>query len=76
MNSDLKTRTWSKVDKLIPGHVYQQGNINDFIKMTKWGRGSVLYFGDHVFTDLAVSNVFVCVSGGSEGEGWRERERE
>ena len=58
LNSDLKTPAWSKVDKLIPGQVYQQGNIKDFIKMTGWGGGSVLYFGDHVFTDLAVSGTF------------------
>ena len=55
LNSDLKTPAWSKVDKLVQGQVYQQGNINDFIKMTKWDGGIVLYFGDHVFTDLAVS---------------------
>ena len=55
LNSDLKTPAWSKVVKLVPGQVYQQGNISDFIKMTGWGGRSVLYFGDHVFTDLAVS---------------------
>ena len=43
------------VDKFVPGQVYQQGNISDFIKMTGWEGSSVLYFGDHVFTDLAVS---------------------
>jgi hypothetical protein len=46
------------VVKLVLGQVYQQGNISDFIKMTGWGGGSVLYFGDHVFTDLAVSLTF------------------
>ena len=58
LNSDLKTPAWSKVVKLVPGQVYQHGNISDFIKMTGWGGGSVLYFGDHVFTDLAVSLTF------------------
>ena len=49
------TPTWERVNGLERGGVYQQGNVNDFIKMTGWGGGHVLYIGDHVFSDLAVS---------------------
>jgi len=59
------TPTWWRVNQLEPGQVYQQGNINDFIHMTGWSGARVLYFGDHVFSDLAVSNLCsVCVGVG------------
>ena len=32
-----------------------QGNFHDFQHMTSWYGSKVLYFGDHVYTDLAVS---------------------
>ena len=37
--------------------VYQEGNLNDFIALTGYHGNSVLYFGDHVFTDLAVGQL-------------------
>ena len=75
LNSASMTPTWWRVTKLEPGQVYEQGNINDFIHMTGWKGSSVLYFGDHVFSDLAVRYpVFVllntCIySGGLVGRG-------
>lgn len=57
LNSDAMTASWSRVTELVPGKVYQQGNVNDFIGMTGWKGSQVLYFGDHVFSDLAVSLV-------------------
>lgn len=32
-----------------------QGNIEQFIKFTGWYGPNVLYFGDHVYSDLRVS---------------------
>ena len=40
---------------MVPGEVYYQGNVLDFTRMTGWVGGSVLYQGDHVYSDLAVS---------------------
>lgn len=48
------TPTWTKVTELVPGKVYQQGNVKDLVEMMKWQNKEVLYFGDHVFSDLAV----------------------
>ncbi len=48
------TPTWTKVTQMEPGKVYQQGNVKDLMKMMQWQRKGVLYFGDHVFSDLAV----------------------
>ena len=50
------TPTWTKVTELEPGKVYQQGNVQDLKKMMDWQAKGVLYFGDHVFSDLAVSS--------------------
>ena len=62
LNSASMTPTWWRVTQLEPGEVYEQGNINDFIHMTGWKGSRVLYFGDHVFSDLAVRcPVFVVV---------------
>ena len=55
LNADSMTPTWTKVTALGPGKVYQQGNVKDLMKMMGWQKGAVLYFGDHVFSDLAVS---------------------
>ncbi|ORY98062.1 HAD-superfamily hydrolase [Syncephalastrum racemosum] len=52
--------TWDSVDAFEPGVVYQGGNLRDFSKMT--GCQRVLYFGDHVFSDLIDPTV---------QEGWR-----
>ncbi|XP_065840527.1 5'-nucleotidase domain-containing protein 3-like [Oscarella lobularis] len=45
--------TWRRIDKFEPGGVYQEGNAHDFMKLTNWKGANVLYFGDHVFYDLA-----------------------
>ena len=36
-----------------------QGNYSSFRQMTGWYGSKVLYLGDHVYTDLAVSNPFL-----------------
>ena len=50
-----RNQTWRPVSGLERGKVYRQGNVGDFVRMTGWGGSRVLYFGDHVFSDLAVS---------------------
>lgn len=65
LNSDSMTPTWTKVTELVPGKVYQQGNVKDLVEMMDWQSKGVLYFGDHVFSDLAVRHnaLSVCNSG-------------
>lgn len=31
-----------------------QGNLFDFLRLTEWRGPRVLYFGDHLYSDLAV----------------------
>lgn len=31
-----------------------QGNLYEFLKLTGWRGSRVLYFGDHIYSDLAV----------------------
>ena len=45
--------SWDRVSKLVPGEVYQEGNLPDFEAMTNWQAQSTLYFGDHILSDLA-----------------------
>lgn len=33
-----------------------QGNLYEFLRLTGWRGSKVLYFGDHIYSDLAVSN--------------------
>ncbi|OCT67287.1 hypothetical protein XELAEV_18038572mg [Xenopus laevis] len=49
-NGDLK---WDKITSLEKGQVYKQGNLFDFIRLTGWRGSKVLYFGDHLYSDLA-----------------------
>ncbi|XP_002738625.1 5'-nucleotidase domain-containing protein 3-like [Saccoglossus kowalevskii] len=44
---------WTKVDKFEKGQIYLEGNLELFHKMTGWVGSSVMYFGDHVYSDLA-----------------------
>ncbi|ORZ13673.1 5' nucleotidase family-domain-containing protein [Absidia repens] len=44
--------TWDAVTKFEPGEVYQGGNLSDFSRLTGWSGQRVLYFGDHVYSDL------------------------
>ncbi|XP_060583204.1 5'-nucleotidase domain-containing protein 3-like [Ruditapes philippinarum] len=45
--------SWHRVKHLDKGQVYIQGNFLDFQHMTGYYGSKVLYFGDHVYTDLA-----------------------
>lgn len=35
------------------GQIYKQGNLYEFLKLTGWTGSKVLYFGDHIYSDLA-----------------------
>ncbi|XP_054628426.1 5'-nucleotidase domain-containing protein 2 [Dunckerocampus dactyliophorus] len=49
-NGDLR---WEKINSLDKGHIYKQGNLFDFLRLTGWRGSKVLYFGDHLYSDLA-----------------------
>ncbi|XP_036386327.1 5'-nucleotidase domain-containing protein 2-like [Megalops cyprinoides] len=49
-NGDLQ---WDKIDRLDKGQIYKQGNLFDFLRLTGWRGSKVLYFGDHLYSDLA-----------------------
>nr|XP_056719295.1 5'-nucleotidase domain-containing protein 2 isoform X2 [Euleptes europaea] len=44
---------WDKINKLEKGKIYKQGNLFDFLRLTGWRGSKVLYFGDHLYSDLA-----------------------
>ncbi|XP_036616201.1 5'-nucleotidase domain-containing protein 3 isoform X2 [Trichosurus vulpecula] len=44
---------WDKIHKLEKGQIYKQGNLYEFLKLTGWRGSKVLYFGDHIYSDLA-----------------------
>ncbi|XP_026222985.1 5'-nucleotidase domain-containing protein 2 [Anabas testudineus] len=49
-NGDLR---WEKIKSLDKGQIYKQGNLFDFLRLTGWRGSKVLYFGDHLYSDLA-----------------------
>ncbi|KAK0398645.1 hypothetical protein QR680_002689 [Steinernema hermaphroditum] len=44
---------YERVTDLEPGRIYSGGNITDFSKKARFKNDGVLYFGDHIYTDLA-----------------------
>ncbi|KAM3927011.1 5'-nucleotidase domain-containing protein 3 [Leptodactylus fuscus] len=44
---------WDKINQLEKGKIYKQGNLFEFLKLTGWRGSKVLYFGDHIYSDLA-----------------------
>ncbi|CAL8275657.1 unnamed protein product [Boreogadus saida] len=49
-NGDLQ---WDKINSLEKGQIYKQGNLFEFLRLTGWRGSKVLYFGDHLYSDLA-----------------------
>lgn len=49
---------WQQVNSLEKGKFYIQGNLDLFRNMTGWKGPRVLYFGDHVYADLADAGSF------------------
>ncbi|CAI8611307.1 unnamed protein product [Vicia faba] len=60
---DTKTDnlTFTKVDKFLPDKIYYHGCLKSFLQITKWKGPEVIYFGDHLFSDLR----------GPSKAGWR-----
>ncbi|BFZ06162.1 hypothetical protein BsWGS_09201 [Bradybaena similaris] len=52
-NVAQKAPEWGSVTSLKKGTIYHQGNHQELQKMTGWYGPKVLYFGDHVYSDLA-----------------------
>ncbi|XP_067855202.1 5'-nucleotidase domain-containing protein 2-like [Heptranchias perlo] len=50
---DTGALQWDKINKLEKGKMYKQGNLFDFLRLTDWRGSKVLYFGDHLYSDLA-----------------------
>ncbi|XP_057853857.1 uncharacterized protein LOC131063905 isoform X3 [Cryptomeria japonica] len=44
--------TFSKVDAFEPHKIYYHGCLKSFLEITKWKGNEVMYFGDHLFSDL------------------------
>ncbi|KAH8853375.1 5'-nucleotidase domain-containing protein 3 [Schistosoma japonicum] len=44
---------WEAVQTFKRGHIYEGGCLEQMIKLTGWCSASILYFGDHVYADLA-----------------------
>uniref|UniRef100_UPI00358FFBD5 5'-nucleotidase domain-containing protein 3-like isoform X2 n=1 Tax=Myxine glutinosa TaxID=7769 RepID=UPI00358FFBD5 len=44
---------WDRITSLRKGEVYKQGNLYEFLRLTGWTGSTVLYFGDHIYSDLA-----------------------
>ncbi|XP_075689896.1 5'-nucleotidase domain-containing protein 2 isoform X2 [Rhinoderma darwinii] len=44
---------WDRINSLEKGKIYKQGNLFDFLRLTGWRGSKVLYFGDHLYSDLA-----------------------
>lgn len=55
------TLAFSKVDAFLPNEIYYHGCLKSFLQITKWNGPEVIYFGDHLFSDLR----------GPSKAGWR-----
>ncbi|KAL1553835.1 5'-nucleotidase domain-containing protein-like protein isoform X4 [Salvia divinorum] len=55
------TLAFTKVDAFLPNKIYYQGCLKAFLQITKWNGPEVMYFGDHLFSDLR----------GPSKSGWR-----
>ncbi|KAI1888014.1 hypothetical protein AGOR_G00180680 [Albula goreensis] len=51
--TDQGVLLWDRIHRLEKGQIYKQGNLYEFLRLTGWRGSSVLYFGDHIYSDLA-----------------------
>ncbi|XP_066561326.1 5'-nucleotidase domain-containing protein 3 isoform X2 [Amia ocellicauda] len=51
--TDKGVLLWDRIHKLEKGQIYKQGNLYEFLRLTGWRGSKVLYFGDHIYSDLA-----------------------
>lgn len=52
-NIKTNSKHWDCVRTFVRGEVYYEGNLFDMIEHTGWPSTKVLYFGDHIYGDLA-----------------------
>ncbi|XP_010525764.1 PREDICTED: 5'-nucleotidase domain-containing protein DDB_G0275467 isoform X2 [Tarenaya hassleriana] len=60
-DTERDTLAFTKVDAFHPNKVYYHGCLKSFLQITKWHGPEVIYFGDHLFSDLR----------GPSKSGWR-----
>ncbi|KAH9806184.1 HAD-superfamily hydrolase subfamily IG 5'-nucleotidase [Citrus sinensis] len=60
-DTEKDTLAFTKVDAFIPNKIYYHGCLKSFLQITKWNGPEVIYFGDHLFSDLR----------GPSKAGWR-----
>ncbi|EXB94887.1 hypothetical protein L484_022995 [Morus notabilis] len=60
-DSEKDTLTFTKVDRFLSDQIYYHGCLKSFLEITKWNGPEVIYFGDHLFSDLR----------GPSKAGWR-----
>ncbi|KAK6151542.1 hypothetical protein DH2020_014177 [Rehmannia glutinosa] len=60
-DEEKDTLAYSKVDAFLPNNIYYHGCLKAFLQITKWKGPEVIYFGDHLFSDLR----------GPSKSGWR-----
>uniref|UniRef100_A0AAQ5YS26 5'-nucleotidase domain containing 3 n=1 Tax=Amphiprion ocellaris TaxID=80972 RepID=A0AAQ5YS26_AMPOC len=51
--TDKGALLWDRIHRLEKGQIYKQGNLYEFLRLTGWRGSRVLYFGDHIYSDLA-----------------------
>ncbi|XP_067292048.1 5'-nucleotidase domain-containing protein 3 [Pseudorasbora parva] len=51
--TDKGVLLWDRIHRLDKGQIYKQGNLYEFLRLTGWRGSKVLYFGDHIYSDLA-----------------------
>lgn len=60
-DTEKDTLAYTKVDAFLPNKIYYHGCLKSFLEITKWNGPEVIYFGDHLFSDLR----------GPSKAGWR-----
>ncbi|GAV82325.1 5_nucleotid domain-containing protein [Cephalotus follicularis] len=60
-DTEKDTLAFTKVDKFAPNKIYYHGCLKSFLEITRWNGPEVIYFGDHLFSDLR----------GPSKAGWR-----
>ncbi|XP_021818888.1 5'-nucleotidase domain-containing protein DDB_G0275467 [Prunus avium] len=51
-DAEKDTLAFTKVDAFLPNKIYYHGCLKSFLQITKWKGPEVIYFGDHLFSDL------------------------
>lgn len=52
-NASTNSKSWEQVTSLKKNNIYYEGNLFEMLQHTGWIRNQVLYFGDHIYGDLA-----------------------